>query len=213
MSKRYKQPIHKETQARTKSGLMSLFWILVGALLAVMVGVFLYLSPLFDGFRKEVDVNPPMEVTPLPPTDTPTEYEFYEILPKREFRTDNTGFGEDPPPAPTTTEADSVPDEITIVEENITYDDPELSETTEKPSTQYIVQVGIYSDAETADHQLTQLAMMGIDAEVERRYDEHNDLQVFRIVSKPTSKAHAQALQKQLRATGFETSLVEKKSP
>lgn len=97
MMRPYKEPVSRQTQARTRLGLASLLWMFVGAIITVMVGVFLYLSPLFDGFRKDVDVNPEVLVKPLPQTPTkPNEYEFYEILPERDFRGSQSGLGRAP---------------------------------------------------------------------------------------------------------------------
>ena len=95
----YKAPVDRKTQERTKAGWQSLLWMFVGAILAVMIGVFLYLSPLFDGFRKEVEVNAPVEVAPLPQnTEKSNDYEFYEILPQRKFQGSDSGLGETPDP-------------------------------------------------------------------------------------------------------------------
>ncbi|UZA29651.1 hypothetical protein LP097_12165 [Moraxella bovis] len=49
--------------------------------------IFLYLSPLFDSFKTEVEVNPPTKVEPLPQKEQANNYEFYEVLPTREFHT------------------------------------------------------------------------------------------------------------------------------
>ena len=83
----YDKPVSREQKIRTSSGLISLLWMFVGALIAVMIGFFLYLSPLFDGFKTDVEVNAPVEVEPLPQTNTPDDFEFYEVLPTREFQT------------------------------------------------------------------------------------------------------------------------------
>lgn len=144
--KTYDKPVSRQQTARASSGLASLLWMFVGALLAVMIGAFLYLSPLFNGLKKtDVEVNPPVQVEPLPKQEQSGNYEFYEVLPKREFQTQGSAIGEAPtntPNAPNTAVAqaptikpDAVvkatkePDNsaqtsqgVTIVEENDTYD-------------------------------------------------------------------------------------------
>ena len=98
MSKEYKQPISRKVKERTNTGVMSLLWMFIGAIIAVMIGVFLYLSPLFEGYRK-VDVNPEVKVEPLAndsDTKASKDYEFYDILPKRKFQGSESGLGDEP---------------------------------------------------------------------------------------------------------------------
>lgn len=98
MSKEYKQPISRKVKERTNTGVMSLLWMFIGAIIAVMIGVFLYLSPLFEGYRK-VDVNPEVKVEPLAndsDTKAGKDYEFYDILPKRKFQGSELVLGDEP---------------------------------------------------------------------------------------------------------------------
>lgn len=98
MSTEYKQPISRKVKERTNTGVMSLLWMFIGAIIAVMIGVFLYLSPLFEGYRK-VDVNPEVKVEPLAnesDTKAGKDYEFYDILPKRKFQGSESGLGDEP---------------------------------------------------------------------------------------------------------------------
>ena len=98
MSKEYKQPISRKVKERTNTGVMSLLWMFIGAIIAVMIGVFLYLSPLFEGYRK-VDVNPEVKVEPLAnesDAKAGKDYEFYDILPKRKFQGSESGLGDEP---------------------------------------------------------------------------------------------------------------------
>lgn len=209
MSKRYKQPIHRDTEARTRSGLLSLFWMFVGAVIAVMVGVFLYMSPLFDGFRKEVEVNPPAEVAPVPQTPQKNEYEFYEILPKREFKGGGAGLGEQkpaetevvPPPA-------DIPEEdgdIEIVEENATYDDP--AEPAPK-SGQYVLKLQNPKEIEDIDRVISELKMLGVD--FEPRYDLETG-EVVDITSVSMSKSLAYETHTLLDKNGIKSIVVANK--
>ena len=98
MSKEYKQPISRKVKERTNTGVMSLLWMFIGAIIAVMIGVFLYLSPLFEGYRK-VDVNPEVKVELLAndsDTKAGKDYEFYDILPKRKFQGSESDLGDEP---------------------------------------------------------------------------------------------------------------------
>lgn len=98
MSKEYKQPISRKVKERTNTGVMSLLWMFIGAIIAVMIGVFLYLSPLFEGYRK-VDVNPEVKVEPIAndsDAKAGKDYEFYDILPKRKFQGSESGLGDEP---------------------------------------------------------------------------------------------------------------------
>lgn len=98
MSKEYKQPISRKVKECTNTGVMSLLWMFIGAIIAVMIGVFLYLSPLFEGYRK-VDVNPEVKVELLAndsDTKAGKDYEFYDILPKRKFQGSESGLGDEP---------------------------------------------------------------------------------------------------------------------
>lgn len=212
MSKRYKQPIHRDTEARTRSGLLSLFWMFVGAVIAVMVGVFLYMSPLFDGFRTEVEVNPPAEVVPLPQTPTKNEYEFYEILPTREFKGGGAGLGEQKPLEAEPAMPPAVEDDgshIEIVEENATYDDP--VEPAPIAGKQYVVKVKDIENVGDVDKIVADLMVLGImDVKVVRYQTE--DSERVEIVSAPMSKEVAYQAHKSLHQNGISTIVVEEKS-
>lgn len=141
MSKEYKQPISRKVKERTNTGVMSLLWMFIGAIIAVMIGVFLYLSPLFEGYRK-VDVNPEVKVEPLAndsDTKAGKDYEFYDILPKRKFQGSESGLGDEPeelevqprpaqkssPDVVVSAKKSAEDADITIVEGDDTYDGDE----------------------------------------------------------------------------------------
>ncbi|WP_201597241.1 SPOR domain-containing protein [Psychrobacter fulvigenes] len=78
------------TEKRKSSSVSGLLWMFVGAVLTLMIGVFLYLSPLFDfspaGSDTAADAD--RQVQPRVETDTDnSDYEFYEILPNQEMAT------------------------------------------------------------------------------------------------------------------------------
>lgn len=76
------------TEKRKSSSLSGLLWMFVGAVLTLMIGVFLYLSPLFD-FTPTTNAtasDPNRQVQPRVNTDTDnSDYEFYDILPNQEM--------------------------------------------------------------------------------------------------------------------------------
>ena len=86
------------TEKRKSSSVSGLLWMFVGAVLTLMIGVFIYLSPLFDfspaGSSAENDKD--RQVQPRVETDTDNgDYEFYDILPNQEMATiPDEDFGE-----------------------------------------------------------------------------------------------------------------------
>ena len=75
------------TQKRKSSSASGLLWMFVGALLTLMIGVFLYLSPLFD-FSPAGAPETDRQVEQRVDTDTDNgDYEFYDILPSQEMAT------------------------------------------------------------------------------------------------------------------------------
>lgn len=78
------------TEKRKSSSVSGLLWMFVGAVLTLMIGVFLYLSPLFDFSPAggETGTDADRQVQPRVETDTDnSDYEFYEILPNQEMAT------------------------------------------------------------------------------------------------------------------------------
>lgn len=76
------------TAKRQTSSVSGLLWMFVGAVLTLMIGVFLYLSPLFDFNQPSSNsaVDPDRQVQPRVNTDTDnSDYEFYDILPNQEM--------------------------------------------------------------------------------------------------------------------------------
>ncbi|WP_201557975.1 SPOR domain-containing protein [Psychrobacter sp. 72-O-c] len=77
------------TEKRKGSSVSGLLWMFVGAVLTLMIGVFLYLSPLFNFSPADSTVSDPdRQVQPRVDTDTDNgDYEFYDILPNQEMAT------------------------------------------------------------------------------------------------------------------------------
>lgn len=86
------------TEKRKTSSVSGLLWMFVGAVLTLMIGVFLYLSPLFNfspaGSGEGTDAD--RQVQQRVDTDTDNgDYEFYDILPNQEMATiPDEDFGE-----------------------------------------------------------------------------------------------------------------------
>lgn len=86
------------TEKRKTSSVSGLLWMFVGAVLTLMIGVFLYLSPLFNfspaGSGEGTDAD--RQVQQRVDTDTDNgDYEFYDILPNQEMATiPEEDFGE-----------------------------------------------------------------------------------------------------------------------
>ena len=78
------------TEKRKTSSVSGLLWMFVGAVLTLMIGVFIYLSPLFDFSPADSTAgnDPDRQVQPRVDTDTDNgDYEFYDILPNQEMAT------------------------------------------------------------------------------------------------------------------------------
>lgn len=77
------------TEKRKSSSVSGLLWMFVGAVLTLMIGVFLYLSPLFDFSPAGSPVGEQdRQIEPRVNTDTDnSDYEFYDILPNQEMAT------------------------------------------------------------------------------------------------------------------------------
>lgn len=238
-NKRYKTPINRQTQAKTTTGLNSLLWMFVGAIIAVMVGVFFYLSPLFDGFRNEVDVNPNIDVTPLPQETKPTtEYEFYEILPKRNFRTDGAELDSNATKSQTTNsqidvvvqapKSDNTQEtksKNTATEEDTTGGESSSIHKTQntpsevvkgdihiqKNSHTYILQIRSYDNPEEADQKRAEVMMAGINAKVIRRVDDTTGIELYQVVSDVMNRETAIRASSRLRENGIDSLIIEQR--
>ncbi|OOR84120.1 SPOR domain-containing protein [Moraxella canis] len=230
-----KQPsaVYKDEVHNRSLGLSSLLWIVVGLLVAAMLVVFLYLSPLFDGFGQRVDPEPEAAVEPITANEPDIEFEFYEVLPEQKFQSIPEGVSiqdreEDSLPKPSTdvvinqsTQADtSQPASISIVEENTTYDEPSNPLTTNDPAqtgetapsnrqSQYILQIKSYEKAEDADLKRAEVLMAGVDAIVVRQ--DTKDGYVYQVISTPMTQKEASTASVRLRNNGIDALLIEQR--
>lgn len=222
-----KQPkrgaVDKELETRKKSGMHSLIMMLVGACLAVMIGAFLYLSPFFNQ-KSTAPLNAPLEVVPLTESQMQQQsFEFYEVLPEQEFRSIPDGVSVQDEIQETlqelmvdevvhkqgNTDSEAL-DEIVVVEENATYDDPVPMMNIEPVST-YILQIRSYNNADEADRRRADVLMTGVDAEVVKRGDGMGGT-LYQVVSVPfMSKEAAMTAYKRLQSNGIDSVVVEQK--
>ncbi len=233
----YEQPISHQQKKRTSSGLISLLWMFVGALIAVMIGFFLYLSPLFDGFKTEVDVNPPTKVEPLPQQEETDDYEFYEVLPRREFQTGGGVVGEE---VQVTSSVEIKPDavvaasnemsgevsqddssdgsavtfeegEVVAIEEPINKENAkEGSIKVTATQNSYILQIRSYDNPEDADRMRAEVMMSGVDARVIKRMD--NGVELYQVISNiMNSKEEVMRASQRLSDNGIDSLIVEQK--
>lgn len=233
MKKNYDKPISRQQKDRISSGLASLLWMFVGAMIAVMVGVFLYLSPLFDGFKVDVDVNPSVAVQPLPTTsEQPESYEFYEVLPKREFQTGRSVVGEKTEEVAVassvkpdvvvnadkatkvitpTEKVDTQNQGVAIVEEETTYDGDDAKDNIKISTTKksYILQIRSYDNPEEADLMRAEVMMAGVDARVIKRMD--NGMEIYQVVSNVMNASEVSHASRRLKDNGIDALIVEQK--
>lgn len=213
--------IDKTLEERQNNGLYGLWMMFLGAVLAIALGAFFYLSPFFNK-KTSPALNAPVEVVPIEETtkenETTQEYRFYEILPKQEFESPPEGASlhkpkDDKPaqlPVDQVVEAPASEDhtQIQVVEDdNQTYEGKiELA----KPTSTYILQVRTYEDADEADQKRAEVMMAGVDAEVVKRFVENGVL--YQVVSSTmNSKDEAMDAYQKLQSNGIDSVVVEQR--
>ena len=85
-----KKPKGATEKRRKTSSISGFLWMLLGAILTLMIGVFLYLSPIFNfsPAGEEEATSGEREVRPKVETDKDNgDYEFYDVLPNQEMAT------------------------------------------------------------------------------------------------------------------------------
>lgn len=205
-------------QTRKKSGFYNLLLMLLGVVAMVLLGAFFYLSPFFNK-KTEPPLNQAVEVVPLPEQKPDSTYQFYEILPEQKFRSAPEGVGvqEETPELPKELHVDAVvkadapkEGEITIVEEETTYDDPAISIDVAKSDVTYILQIRTYDNADEADIKRGEVLMAGVDARVVKRSDDNGTL--YQVVSVAmNSRDEAMTAYNRLQTNGIDSVVVEQK--
>lgn len=223
--------VYKADEERKKAGFYSLLMMSIGLILLVLLGVFLYSSPLFH--EKSVALNKAVDVVPLPNHDAETvqDFQFYEILPKQQFPTPV----EDRPPLPAPTE----PIVVDVVVDDVAQDNAPLAESdlaadvmAENHSVQaveggaqiqqmpvpiddtlrvgksYVLQVHSYGKADLADQKRAEVMMAGVDAKVLKR--QSSEGVIYQVVSTPMySIDEVTAAYNVLQNSGIDSVVVE----
>lgn len=117
LAKKPKGATEKRQERSSASGLL---WMFVGAVLTLMIGVFLYLSPLFDFNPTGAPAGDPnRQVEPRVNTDIDnSDYEFYDILPSQEMATIPDESIEESSSSPSISIEDFRPDVVVTQPEN-----------------------------------------------------------------------------------------------
>lgn len=228
---------HNDIEERTHSGLHSLFMMCMGALIAVMIGVFLYFSPLFAQKKDSSDtVQPPAQVELKPAVPQKQgEYEFYDILTKENTTPSIEGAITDPQKSQTdiddvkidtvvadkkqpktddtpVDEYDDTPnlDDIEVQVQHDTYDEPAMHIARTNPNTTYILQIGSYYDSDEADSRRNEVMMAGVDARVVVKDTDSGAL--YQVISRtyPTKDSLTRAYER-LKNNGIDSITVEQK--
>ena len=258
------------TQKRKSSSASGLLWMFVGAVLTVMIGAFIYLSPIFDfsPAGSEAAADPNKQIQPRVNTDTDNaDYEFYDILPNQEMATipdeDISETDSDPSISISDFEPDVVvtqpnsnaenrsdntdntnnvdntssesgrnnsaanstsSNDITIVEENATYDGTTPSNTASarantstanvqraQNAATYILQINSFGDADEADRRRAQVLMAGVDARVVKNTT-GNGLPIYQVISRSMNNRQAvTSAQQRLQNNGIDSIIVEQR--
>lgn len=269
-------------EKRQSSGVASLLWMFVGALLTVMCLVVLYLWNPFDiGSETKTEQRTVEPINQQTSTEEGNNFEFYDLLPDQEmislpdeaiFDEDTTSNSEELEPDVVVTQpntqqrSDSSLDDsenfgiseertinpapqqqtpargeqdIVIVEEEGTYDDPVTegnqsgnntqgqgaaanrnqsgrnasqpasSSTAAKPS--YILQINSFSNAEEADKRRAQVLMAGVDAQVVKSKMSNGQV-VYQVVSPVmNNRQKVVSAQQRLQNNGIDSLIVEQR--
>lgn len=199
---------------RKKEAMRGLFFMLLGAVIAGMVGVFFYLSPFLGKEKTSPALNEPVKVTPINTENKPNdEYRFYEILPKQDFQSTPDGASmQDKPQQKEELPVDKVvktaPPETMVVEEDDseTYDDISISAV---PKSTYILQVRSFENSDEADQKRAEVLMAGVDAEIVKR--EINGTVLYQVVSSAfDTEEEAVFAYNRLQSSGIDAVVVER---
>lgn len=203
-------------ESRKNEAVRGLFMMLVGAIIAGMVGVFFYLSPFLNKEKTTPALNEPIKVTPINTEEKPNEeYRFYEILPKQEFQSTPDGASmQDKPKQKEELPVDKVvkttPTETMVTKEDDseTYDDADIN-ISATPKSTYILQVRSFENSDEADQKRAEVMMAGVDAEIVKR--DANGTTLYQVVSTAfDSEEEAVFAYNRLQSSGIDAVVVER---
>lgn len=213
--------VYKSTQSKQHSGLLSLLWMVLAVVIAAALLVALYFSPLAQSYRNSTKIVVVEEepVRPIAQTQTipAPDFEFYDVLPKQDFRSVPEGVSvqETVSDEAQTLAADAVVQSteatIEVVEEDATYDGDD-GDAPQSAAVTYILQIRSYPDAKEADDKRAEVMLAGVDALVVRRVDKATGASFYQVVSMPmTSRAEASQALLKLRNNGIDAMMVEQR--
>lgn len=217
LKKPQKQPaaVYREEISRQSVGLSSLLWMIAGIVTAVIFVLFLYLSPLFDGFRQKPTIQTEAPVTPITDTTSPIEFEFYEVLPKQKFQSIPQGVGiqervTDHLPSPKTDLVLQVPNDAKAVSNTNSQDAQgnRASDHSVQLQINYILQIKSYDNAQEADLKRAEVLMAGVDAVVVRHQMPTGDY-LYQVISTPMQQQDAFLANTRLRNNGIDSLIIE----
>lgn len=192
-----------------------------------LTAVFLYASPFFEkdtADRPPSELNKPAEVVVLSPAESTKEnnYDFYQVLSERKIESVDTNLSQPQEEVVGEVKVDKVVqvseetnDEITLVETDETYDEPETPSDAERvhisrSNSEYFLQMKSYDNASDADKRRSEVLLAGVDAQVEiRELDDGTTAYV--VVSAPFANEEvAGVAYERLKASGIDALIVKK---
>lgn len=193
----------------------------LAVVIAAALLVALYFSPLAQSYRNSTKIVVVEEepVRPIAQTQTipAPDFEFYDVLPKQDFRSVPEGVSvqETVSDEAQTLAADAVVQSteatIEVVEEDATYDGDD-GDAPQSAAVTYILQIRSYPDAKEADDKRAEVMLAGVDALVVRRVDKATGASFYQVVSMPmTSRAEASQALLKLRNNGIDAMMVEQR--
>lgn len=196
----------------------------LAVVIAAALLVVLYFSPLAQSYRNSTKIVVVEEepVRPIAQTQTipAPDFEFYDVLPKQDFRSVPEGVSvqETVNDEARTLAADAVVQSteateatIEVVEEDATYDGDD-GDAPQSAAVTYILQIRSYPDAKEADDKRAEVMLAGVDALVVRRVDKATGASFYQVVSMPmTSRAEASQALLKLRNNGIDAMMVEQR--
>lgn len=193
----------------------------LAVVIAAALLVALYFSPLAQSYRNSTKIVVVEEepVRPIAQTQTipAPDFEFYDVLPKQDFRSVPEGVSvqETVSDEARTLAADAVVQSteatIEVVEEDVTYDGDD-GDAPQSVAVTYILQIRSYPDAKEADDKRAEVMLAGVDALVVRRVDKATGASFYQVVSMPmTSRAEASQALLKLRNNGIDAMMVEQR--
>ncbi|MCL1623050.1 SPOR domain-containing protein [Moraxella sp. Tifton1] len=219
-SKKKSSAVYKDARDKQHAGLLSLLWMILAVVVVMVLLVMLYFSPMAESYRNSTKIVIAEEepVKPIAQTNTMPSpgFDFYEVLPKQDFRSVPEGVSVQETVNTTAKmlDADAVvysdlPDE-TWRHEKSGVGDAQSDKTDAKNTITYILQIKSFADAKEADEKRAEVMWAGVDATVVRRMDAKTGDVSYQVISMPMiSRSEASEALFRLRNNGIDAMMVE----